>query len=82
MSMLTSNIEYGHLELDWTCARPENRHKGYIQKLFAEMLNGVHESIYCSCLCLSDNDKANLHTLMSFLTFKKSIYKIEYFLSF
>ena len=69
MSMLTSNIEYGHLELDWTFARPEHRHKGYIQKLFDEMLNGVHESIYCSCLRLPDNDKANLHTLMSFFDF-------------
>ena len=26
MSGLTSNSEYGHLEIDWTCTRPEHRH--------------------------------------------------------
>ena len=47
MSGLTSNNEYGHLEIDWTYTRPEHKHKGYMQELFAKMLNGVYESVYC-----------------------------------
>lgn len=46
MSGLTSNNEYGHLEIDWTYTRPEHKHKGYMQELFAKMLNGVYESVY------------------------------------
>ena len=49
MSGLTSNSEYEHLEIDWTYTHPEHRHKGYMQELFAEMLNDVHKSVG-SCL--------------------------------
>lgn len=73
MSGLTSNSEYDHLEIDWTCTRPEHRHKGYMQELFAEMLNCVHESVYCSCWRLPNNDKPNLHTLMSLFGFEEVV---------
>lgn len=52
MTGLTSNSEYGHLEIDWTCAHPQYRHKGYMQALFVEMLKDAHDDIYCSCWCL------------------------------
>lgn len=73
MSGLTSNSEYEHLEIDWTCTHPEHRHKGYMQELFAEMLNDVHKSVYCSCWRLPNNNRANLHTLMSLFNFEEVI---------
>lgn len=60
MSGLTSNNEYGHLEIEWTYTRPEHKHKGYMQELFTKMLNGVYESVYCSCWRLPNNDKVKL----------------------
>lgn len=77
MSGLTSNSEYGHLEIDWTCTHPEHRHNDYMQELFTEMLNGIQELVYCSCWRLPNNDRANLHTLMSLFGFKK-LYNQEY----
>lgn len=74
MSGLIFNCEYNHLEIDWTCTHPEYRHNGYMQKLFAEMLNSVHESVYCSCWRLSSNEKVNLHTLMSLFDFEEVIH--------
>ena len=44
-----------------------------MQQLFAEMLNGVHESVYCSCWRLRNNDKPNLHTLMSLFGFEEVV---------
>lgn len=73
MSGLTTNSEYGHLEIDWTCTHPEHRHNGYMQELFTEMLNGVHEPVYCSCWRLPNNDRINLHTLMSLFGFEEVI---------
>lgn len=70
MTGLTSNSEYNHLEVDWTCTNPEYRHKGYMQKLFKEMLNGVKEDVYCSCWRLKDKANANLHTIMKLHNFK------------
>ena len=74
MSGLIYNSEYGHLEIDWTCTHPEHRHKGYMQELFTEMLNGIYEPIYCSCWRLSNNEKVNLHTLMSLFGFEEVIH--------
>lgn len=45
MSGLTSNSEYGHLEIDWTCTHPEHRHKDYMQKLFTEMFFRIWTSL-------------------------------------
>lgn len=73
MSGLTSNSEYGHLEVDWTCTHPEHRHKGYMQEIFRKMLDDVHESVYCSCWRLPNKDKVNLHTLMSLFGFEEVI---------
>ena len=73
MSGLTTNSEYGHLEIDWTCTHPEHRHKGYMRELFTEMLNDVHKSVYYSCWRLPNNDRANLHTLMSLFNFEEVI---------
>lgn len=73
MSGVTSNSEYGHLEIDWTCTHPEYRHKGYIQALFKEMLNDVHEDVYCSCWRVSNKNKANLYTIMSLFGFEEVI---------
>lgn len=73
MSGLTANSEYGHLEIDWTCTHPEHRHKGYMQELFKKMLIDVHESIYCSCWRLPNNDSSNLHTLMLLFDFKEVV---------
>lgn len=73
MSGLTSNSEYGYLEIDWTSTHPEHRHKGYMQELFTEMLIGVQEPVYCSCWRLPNNEKANLHTLMSLFDFEEVI---------
>lgn len=44
-----------------------------MQELFTEMLNGIQELVYCSCWRLPNNDRANLHTLMSLFGFKKVI---------
>ena len=74
MSGLTSNSEYGHLEIDWTCTHPEYRHQGYMQELFTEMLSNIHESVYCSCLRLCNCDRPNLHTLMSLFDFEEVIH--------
>lgn len=74
MTGLTSNSEYGHLEIDWTCTHPQYRHKGYMQALFAEMLKDAHDDIYCSCWRLPQKDKANLYTLMSMFGFKEVIH--------
>lgn len=49
MTGLTSDSEYGHLEIDWTCTHPQYRHKGYMQALFVEILKDAHDDIYCSC---------------------------------
>lgn len=73
MTGLTSNSEYGNLEVDWTCTHPEYRHKGYMIKLFKEMLNNIQDDVYCSCWRLPNNDKANLHTLMFLFGFKEVV---------
>lgn len=73
MTGLTSNSEYGHLEIDWTCTHPDFRHNGYMQELFAEMLSDVKEDIYCSCWRLPNNYYTNLHTLMSLFGFEEVV---------
>lgn len=73
MSGLTSNSEYGHLEIDWTCTHPKYRHNGYMQELFTEMLNNMQESIYCSCWRLPNHDRVNLHTIMHLFNFEEVI---------
>ena len=73
MTGLTSDSEYGHLEIDWTCTHPEHRHKGYIQELFKEMLEDKKEDVYCSCWRLPSNDRVNLYTLMSLFGFEEVI---------
>ena len=79
MSGLTSNSEYGHLEIDWTCTHPEKRHKGYMQEIFAKMLKNVKDSVYCSCWRLANNDKANLYTLMKLFGFEEVVHsRIHY----
>lgn len=79
MSGLTSNSEYGHLEIDWTCTHPEERHKGYMQEIFAKMLKNVRDSVYCSCWRLANNDKANLYTLMKLFGFEEVVHsRIHY----
>lgn len=74
MTGLTSNSEFRNLEVDWTCTHPEYRHKGYMQKLFTEMLNGVHETVYCSCWRLPSNDRVNLYTIMHLFGFKEVVH--------
>lgn len=74
MTGLTSNSEYGHLEIDWTCTHPKYRHNGYMQELFNVMLDNVREPVYCSCWRLQYNNKANLHTIMSLFNFKEVIH--------
>lgn len=71
---LTAKSEFKHLEVDWTCTHPDHRHKGYMQELFAEMLNGVHDSVYCSCWRLSNSDRVNLHTLMDMFGFEEVVH--------
>lgn len=44
MTGLTSNSEYGHLEIDWTCTHPQYRHKGYMQALFSLNLFGTNRN--------------------------------------
>lgn len=73
MSGITSDSEYGHLEVDWTCTRPEYRHNGYMQEIFTEMLTNVHEPVYCSCWRLANRDRVNLHTLMYLFGFKEVV---------
>ena len=73
MTGLTSDSEFGHLEVDWTCTHPSYRHKQYMQKLFIEMLKDVNDNVYCSCWRLPNHDRANLHTLMSLFGFEKVI---------
>ena len=73
MTGLTSNSEYGKLEVDWTCTHPEYRRKGYMLELFGVMLSGTHEDIYCSCWRLSDRNKVNLQTIMDMFGFEEVI---------
>lgn len=73
MTGLTSNSEYRHLEVDWTCTHPEHRHKGYMQELFTHMLTDVKEPIYCSCWRMPNKDKVNLHTIMRLFNFKEVV---------
>ena len=74
MTGLFTNSAYFHLEIDWTCTHPEYRHKGYMQKLFTEMLYDVHERIYCSCWRLPNNKMTNLHSIMSLFGFEEVIH--------
>lgn len=73
MSGLSSNSEYGHLEIDWTCTHPSYRHNGFMQEIFTIMLNEATDKVYCSCWHLANNDKVNLHTLMYLFNFKEVI---------
>lgn len=79
MTGITSDSEYGHLEIDWTCTNLDYRHKGYMQALFTEMLKDIHDDIYCSCWRLSDNDKVNLYTLMTMFGFKEVVHSRVHF---
>lgn len=79
MTGLTSDSEYGHLEIDWTCTRPEYRRKGCMMELFTMMLSCVHEPVYCSCWRLPTNDRANLHSLMLLFGFHEVVHtRIHY----
>lgn len=73
MSGITSDSEYGYLEVDWTCTHPEHRHNGYMQEIFTEMLTDVHEPVYCSCWRLANRDRINLYTLMHLFGFKEVV---------
>ncbi len=73
MTGLTSDSEYGHLEVDWTCTHPSYQNGGYMQELFTKMMDGVDEDVYCSCWRLPNKDKVNLHAIMSSFGFKEVV---------
>lgn len=50
-----------------------------MQEIFAKMLKNVRDSVYCSCWCLANNDKANLYTLMKLFGFEEAVHsRIHY----
>ena len=73
MTGLIYSEEYMALEVDWTCTHPDYRHKGYIQRLFSEMLKDIDENVYCSCWRLNNKDKPNLYSIMKIFGFEKVI---------
>lgn len=74
MTGLTSNSEFKHLEIDWTCTHPDYRNKGYMQELFKVMLSDISEPVYCSCWRLQNKDKANLYTIMNMFGFEEVVH--------
>jgi N-acetylglutamate synthase-like GNAT family acetyltransferase len=64
--------QFNGYEIDWTCTKPEYRHKGIITDLLNMCINDLEEdtiSVYCSCWHLEDKDKPNLYTPLSSLGF-------------
>lgn len=74
MTGFTTDSEYHHLKVDWTCTHPDYRHNGYMQELFATMLDGVFADVYCSCWRLPNRDTVNLYTLMNMFGFREAVH--------
>ena len=73
MTGLYYSDEYKAYEMDWTCTRPEYRHKGIMHELFRRICSFTDEDIYCSCWRLNGNEQVNLHSLMRDFGFKEVV---------
>lgn len=58
--------EGNRLEVDWTCTMPGAQHRGYMSRLFRELLTEVHEPLYYSAWRLPDNTIPASHLLYAF----------------
>lgn len=65
-SMLGCNA----LEISWTCTHPEHRNKGYMTRLFSNLLPCLSEDVYCSCWRLQHKDRIELHYIMDLFNFE------------